>query len=69
LRVQIFPDGRCGVAVNGRVVWVSTVPIPLDGQFRLWLGDEAFDRRILHGPLQLWTGVRTDVDWAGGPKL
>jgi len=63
LRVQILPDGRCGVAVNRRVVWLSAEPILTEGEFRVRLGDESADSRLLHGPLQLWTGVRTDIDW------
>lgn len=63
LRLQIFPDGRCGVAINGRVLSMAAEPLLLDGEFRLRLGDESADTRILFGPLQLWTGVRTDLDW------
>jgi DNA-binding SARP family transcriptional activator len=63
LRVQILPDGRCGIAINHRVVWLSTEPMLIDGEFRLRLGDESADTQLLHGPLQLWTGVRTDIDW------
>ena len=64
LRVQILPDGRCGVAINHRVVWLSSEPMLIDGNFRLRLGDESADAKLLHGPLQLWTGVRTDIDWS-----
>jgi hypothetical protein len=63
LRMQILPDGRCGVAINNRVVWISSEPLPLDDEFRVRLGDESRDARLLHGPLRLWTGVPTDVDW------
>lgn len=63
LRVQILPDGRCGFAINNKVLWVSHEPIQLNGEFRVRLGDESADTRILHGPLQVWTGVRTDIDW------
>jgi DNA-binding SARP family transcriptional activator len=65
LRLQVLPDGRCGIAINGQVVWLSPEPIPLDGEFRLRLGDESAATRLLHGPLQIWTGVRTDIDWSG----
>jgi hypothetical protein len=64
LRIQILPDGRCGVAIDGQVLWLSPEPVPLDGEFRLRLGDESAGSRLLHGPLQLWTGVRTDSDWS-----
>ena len=64
LRLQILPDGRCGIAINNRVVWLSTEPMPLDAEFRLRLGDESAGTKLLHGPLQVWTGVRTDIDWA-----
>jgi hypothetical protein len=65
LRIQILPDGRCSVAVNGKVVWLSPEPMPIDGEFRLRLGDDADGTKLLHGPLREWTGVRTDVDWSG----
>lgn len=64
LRIQILPDGRCGVAVNGRVVWLSPDPIPLDRPLWLRLGDNSAGTQLLHGPLGVWTGVRADIDWA-----
>lgn len=64
LRIQILPDGRCGVAVNGRVVWLSRDAISLDRPLWLRLGDNSEGTRMLHGPLEVWTGVRTDIDWA-----
>lgn len=67
LRIQILPDGRCGVAVNGRAVWISWEAIPLDRPLWLRLGDNSLGAMLLHGPLEVWTGVRTDVDWAGVP--
>ncbi|NUQ11759.1 MAG: PD40 domain-containing protein, partial [Gemmatimonadaceae bacterium] len=63
LRMQILPDGRCGVAVNDSVIWLSPEPIALTGEYRLRIGDESMGTKLLHGPLQVWTGVRTDVDW------
>ncbi len=63
LRLQILPDGRCGVAINNRVVWLSTEPILRDRRYRIWLGDESAGTKLLHGPMQVWTGVRTDIDW------
>jgi hypothetical protein len=64
VRLQILPDGRCGIAINSRVIWISPEPIALDGEFRVRLGDNSNGTRLLHGPLQIWTGVRTDIHWA-----
>ena len=67
LRLQILPDGRCGIAINGRAVWLSTETVPLDRDYRVRLGDDSNGTTILHGPLEIWTGVRTDLDWSRKP--
>lgn len=64
LRLQILPDGRCGVAINGTPVWLSRDPVHLDLDYWLILGSESAGGRLLHGPLEIWTGVRTDIDWS-----
>lgn len=63
VRVQLFPDGRCGVAVDGRPVWVSGSTLPLDRPFRVVLHGNSAGTRMLFGPLEVWEGVRGDVDW------
>jgi hypothetical protein len=63
LRIQVLPDGRCGIAINNRVLKLSTDPIPLSATYRLWLGDESAGVKLLHGPLHVWKGVRTDIKW------
>lgn len=63
VRLQILPDGRCAVAINGKPIWLSPERLAVDGAFRLHLGDESLGTALLHGPLKVWTGVRTDVDW------
>jgi DNA-binding SARP family transcriptional activator len=68
VRLQILPDGRCGLAINGRVIRISPEPVVLDGAYRVRLGDESAGTRLLHGPLQIWTGVRADVNWSTGPS-
>lgn len=63
LRLQLLPDGRCGIAVNGRVVWVSPEPLDVRRPRRLRLGDESVGTRILFGALRSWRGVQPDLDW------
>jgi len=63
VRIQLLPDGRCGVAINGRPLWLSPEPVDVGLKYWLRLGDASADARILHGPLTVWEGVRTDIDW------
>lgn len=64
LRIQVFPDGRCGVAVNGRPVWLSAVPRAFHRPWRLELGFASQRAQMLHGPMRVWRGVPTDIDWS-----
>ena len=68
IRLQILPDGRCGVALNGRVIWLSPQPIARSVPYRLRLGDESVGTKLLHGPVDVWTGVRTDITWTSGAR-
>lgn len=63
LRLQLFPDGRCGLALDGRPVSISDYALPLDLPFAVRLGYSAYQGRVLHGPIQVWRGVRDDVQW------
>jgi DNA-binding SARP family transcriptional activator/DNA-binding transcriptional ArsR family regulator len=63
LRVQVFQDGTCGVAVNGRPLWRSTARVPLDQRYRIWIAGNSANTRILAGPLEVWSGVKRDVEW------
>jgi len=65
LRVQILADGRCGVAVDGRAVWVSRGSVPLDRPFNVVLEGKSHGTRVLVGDVEVWRGVRADVDWRG----
>jgi hypothetical protein len=35
LRLQIFPDGRCGVAVDGEALLIASEPVPVGREYRL----------------------------------
>ncbi|HEY0997332.1 MAG TPA: AAA family ATPase [Gemmatimonadaceae bacterium] len=62
--LQLLPDGRCAVAIDGVPRAVSRSPVPLDRPFRLVLSGQSVATRMLVGPLELWEGVRGDVDWS-----
>ena len=61
--LQLFPDGSCALAINGRAVWHSSAPVPLDRPFRVVLHGSSVDTRVLVGPVTVWTGVREGIDW------
>jgi hypothetical protein len=63
VRIQVFADGRCGVAVDGRPVWVSGSAIRLNRPFHVVLQGNSAGTRMLVGPVEVWEGVRGDVDW------
>lgn len=62
--LQIFPDGTCGVAIDGRAVWRSPGTVDLDAPFHVVLEGNSLDTKILIGPVEVWRGMRDDVvDW------
>ena len=69
IRLQIFPDGSCGVAVNGIPIWRSLPRIALENRFRIWLTGHAMGTEPMFGRLTVWTGVGPDVDWAALDSL
>lgn len=63
LRLQIFPDGSCGVALNDVPLARATGHVNLDRPFRLYLGSRSYETVMLFGPLEVWEGMKGDVDW------
>jgi DNA-binding SARP family transcriptional activator len=63
VRIQLFPDGSCGVALNGRPVWRTGAADPSDKPFRVSLWGSSLGSNMLVGPLEVWEGVRGDIDW------
>ena len=69
IRIQLFPDGECGIAIDGVPVWRSPVRLPADQPYRTLIAGNSIDTKMLAGPLQVWRGVWKDIDWAvGGPR-
>lgn len=63
VRIQIFPDGRCGLAVNGTPITIAADPLTVDRRYRLLVWGNSLGNRMLVGPVTLWEGVPNDVDW------
>lgn len=63
LRMQVFPDRTCGIALDGRPVWRSAAPLARLGPFRLAISGHSVGTRVLVGPVDIWEGVKTDLDW------
>jgi DNA-binding SARP family transcriptional activator len=64
VRIQIFPDGRCGLAVQGQIPWISgPVVSPIDS-FLVAIQGNSVGTRLLVGPLTVRTGIPPGVDWS-----
>jgi len=63
VRLQLFADGRCGLALDGRPIWVGNSAVPTHLPIRIHLYGNSAATRMLIGPLEAWEGVRGDVDW------
>lgn len=64
VRIQILADGRCGIAIDGRPIWISPSAIPTNTPFRLWLeGNSSQTDQIIVGPVEVWRGMKTDLRW------
>jgi DNA-binding SARP family transcriptional activator len=62
VRLQVLPDGRCGVAINGVPVLVGLPMRPL-GKAYVFLHGSSVRTKILAGPVTILRGVPTDADW------
>jgi hypothetical protein len=63
VRLQVFPDGRCGIAINGVPRTLTPYRSVPDTAVRLVLFGNAAGTMALVGPTTLRTGVATDIDW------
>ena len=64
VRVQIFPDGRCGLAINGHAVLVSIGSGPVRLPVLPMIYGSSVGTRILLGKILITTGVPRDIDWS-----
>ncbi|MDE3217516.1 MAG: hypothetical protein KGO03_14000, partial [Gemmatimonadota bacterium] len=63
VRLQIFADGRCGVAVDGRPIALTSVGSVPDARYVAAIEGSSVHTRILTGPVEIWTGIKPGVDW------
>ncbi len=64
VRLQLFSDGTCGVAVDGTPLWRSRARVPVDHRHRVVLTGNSAGSRVMVGPVTAWEGVRGDLNWA-----
>jgi hypothetical protein len=64
VRLQIFPDGRCGVAVNGVPAGLGQFGTIADSAERIVIFGNSSETKVLVGPLTIRAGVPNDIDWA-----
>lgn len=68
-RLQVFRDGRCGLAIDGRVIHVSRGHVPVDRPLRVTIYGQSVGTTVRVGRLSVWRGERLDVPWFAGDGL
>jgi hypothetical protein len=63
LLLQVFPDGSCGLALDGKPLIHVSSGRPLSRNLRLILFDQAKNTRIAIGAVDLFRGVVPSLDW------
>ncbi len=64
VRIQVFPDRTCGFAINGRAIARTTIGLADRDSMQVSVEGQTVGSPLLIGPVKVWTGVPTDVDWA-----
>jgi hypothetical protein len=63
LRVQVLPDRRCAVAINGQPIFLSSRPAVPDAPLSVSTRGSSVSTQMLVGAMTLRTGIPNDVDW------
>lgn len=64
VRLQLFPDGRCGVAIDGQPIAMISKSTNPASRVRLMLGGNSYRTQFLLGPVTVMEGVPDDIDWS-----
>ena len=67
LDVQLFPDGTCGVALDGKPLVVTTNSIDPRTSVVVHLQGNSWRTTAAVGRTEIWTGVRPGIDWSRLP--
>jgi len=65
LVMQIFPDGRCGLALDGTPVWIGKVEYKLPAVHVMLMGNTV-GTRLLVGRVRVSTGIAPELK--AGPR-
>jgi hypothetical protein len=68
MRLQVFPDGRCGVAIDGTPLWLSRGRVETHRPLRFEIAARAVQTSIRVRGIEVWEGVRGGVDWRGAVR-
>lgn len=64
VRLQVLPDGRCGVAMDGERPVLSSTPLDPADSLYLVIQGNSVGTRLLVGAMTIRSGVPTDIDWS-----
>lgn len=62
--LQVFDDGRCGLAIDGQPVAVSENALRVDEPFRVLLEGQSQKTTVEVGAVEAWSGIKGDIDWS-----
>lgn len=63
VRIQLLPDGRCAIAIDGVPLWIGPAAERAAEDYRLVLQGSSVGSRMLVGRVVVRAGVPGDVDW------
>lgn len=63
IRLQVFPDGRCGLAINGTPVYISKGSAHLPDSVIAVVQGNSVGAHILVGALAMGRGIPADIPW------
>jgi hypothetical protein len=64
VRLQLFPDGRCGIAINGVPYLIQIARGPREPPVYLAIEGASAHTRVLVGDVTVRSGVPAGVDWS-----